>query len=182
MSKARWFFWGLFFLISFSISLPARAEEKPLKVGFVDLQKALNESEAGKQAKTELEAMVKERQAIISEKAKARDKLKDELSKQSSALSEKAKRAKAEELQKLEREVEDLISESNEELQKKQREKENQILSKIEEIISKIGKEEGYAVILPLDVILYAPKDTELTERVIKIYNESLSEKEGEKK
>jgi len=37
-------------------------------------------------------------------------------------------------------------------------------------------------VILPSDVILYAPKDMELTERVIKLYNESISQKEGEKK
>src|SRR3990172_9406474 len=94
---------------------PAFSEEAKAgapKVGFIDLQRALNESEEGKKAKTELETVIKEKQTSISEKVKARDKLREDLSKQAAALSEKARKAKAEELDKLEKTVDRLISDS----------------------------------------------------------------------
>lgn len=174
----------MLFLAVLILALTSTAMAEQGKIGFVDLQKALNESLAGKKAKAELEAMVKERQATISEKVKERDKLREELTKQSAALSEKARKAKADELDKLEKAVERLIADSNEELQKKQREKESQIIAELEKIITKMGKDEGYSVILPADVILYAPDEVELTNKVIKLFDESYSaaeKKEGEK-
>jgi len=40
-----------------------------VKIGYVDLRVALNESEAGKKAKIELESLIKTKQSSIEEKA-----------------------------------------------------------------------------------------------------------------
>ena len=45
-----------------------------LKIGFVDLVKALNESESGKKAKADLEFLIKSKQVAIDEKGKGNRK------------------------------------------------------------------------------------------------------------
>ena len=47
------------------------AEVITVKIGYVDLVKSLNESEAGKKAKTDLEFLIKTKQTTIDEKGKA---------------------------------------------------------------------------------------------------------------
>jgi len=50
-----------------------------VKIGYVDLRVALNESEAGKKAKIELESLIKTKQSSIEEKGKSIEKLKGDL-------------------------------------------------------------------------------------------------------
>lgn len=165
------------FIIFFILLLSTHAfSEEPLKaektkIGIVDLQRALNDSEAGKKAKTELEALIKEKQNLINEKRQAFEKAKDELDKKSLVLSKEAKKHKTEELAVMERNLEKLIGESNEEIQKKQRDREVGILKELEGIIEKLAVEEKFTVILPEDVILYADEHLNLTDRVIEMYN-----------
>lgn len=143
-----------------------------VKIGFIDMQKALNESEAGKVAKKELEKMVKERQVKIDEKIALRDKLVAEIEKQSVVLSEEARRQKQDELEKIAREIERMVADSNAELQKQQRELEIEIVKDLDAIITGIGKEGNYTIILPADIILYSAEGTDITDLVIKKHNE----------
>src|SRR5512135_1736470 len=71
-----------------------------IKVGMVDLMKALNESDTGKKAKGELETMIKAKQSVLDQKGKEIEKLKAEIEKQSSILSAEAKKAKEDDLEK----------------------------------------------------------------------------------
>jgi outer membrane protein len=156
-----------------------------VKIGYVDMQQALNESAAGKEAKTDLEKMVNERQAKIDEKIAMRDKLVAEIEKQSVVLSDDAKRQKQDELEKLGREVERLVSDSNAELQKQQREMELEIVKDLDTILNDIGKGEGYTLILPAEVILYSVEGIDITDEVIKKLNDihkSKSKKSSDKK
>ena len=68
-----------------------------IKIGSVDLIKALNESDAGKKAKTDLEFMIKSKQSSLDEKGKNIEKVKNEIDKQSSVLSADARKSKEEE-------------------------------------------------------------------------------------
>jgi outer membrane protein len=120
-----------------------------VKIGFIDMQQSLNESMAGKDAKVALETMVKDRQVKIDEKIALRDKLVAEIEKQSVVLSDDAKRQKEDELDKLSRELERLVSDSNTELQKQQRELELEIIKDLDGILKEIGEEGKYTVILP---------------------------------
>mgnify|MGYP000412788501 CR=1 FL=1 len=154
-----------------SVLLCSWAQAQEVKIGFIDLQKALNESQAGKEAKAELESLMQELQRQIDQKVAERDKLRAELQKQALVLSPEARRAKADELQQLDKEVERLISDANEQMQKAQRDKELAILKEIKAVVDELGQKEGFTVILPAEVILYSAKGVDLTDRVIKLYD-----------
>jgi outer membrane protein len=155
-----------------------------VKIGYIDMQKALNESDAGKKAKAELEQMIKERQVKIDEKVALRDKLLAELEKQSVVLSEEAMRQKQDELDLLSREIERMASDARMELEKSQRELELDIVKDLDGIITKIGKESGYMLILPSDVILFSVEGIDMTDLVVQKLNERFKSKskEGSKK
>ena len=138
-----------------------------VKIGYVDLQKALNESSAGKAAKVELQGIMKKMQKAIDTKVARTEQLKSELEKQAMVLSPAAKKAKEDELAKLTKETRDLITSSNAEMQKKRQEKEVAILNRIKTVIDDIGAKEHYLVILPADVILYSKSGVEITDEVI---------------
>ncbi len=142
-----------------------------VKIGFIDMQQALNESEAGKVAKKELEDMVRERQVKIDEKIALRDKLVAEIEKQSVVLSDEARRQKQDELEKLSREIERMVTDSNTELQKQQRELELEIVRDLDSIITEIGKEGKYTIIVPADIILYSAEGIDITDLVIEKHN-----------
>jgi outer membrane protein len=146
-----------------------------LKIGFVDLVKALNESESGKKAKADLEFLIKSKQVAIDEKGKAIEKGKNDLEKQGSVLSQEARKSKEEELERLIREYQRLVSDSQSEVKKKEGELTGDILKEIRTIIQKIGQDEAYTLILENaeGQILYSIKESDLTDVVIKKHNES---------
>jgi len=141
------------------------------KVGFINLQEALNESAFGRETKGQLEEIIKQKQAAISSKIDTKEMLEQELDKQSPMLSEEAVRQRSDEIDKLERDIERLISDSNTEIQKMQREKEVAILKELDDIIQALGRERGYTVILPADVVIYAGEGLDITQEVIKRYD-----------
>jgi outer membrane protein len=146
-----------------------------VKIGVVDLMKALNESDAGKKAKSELEDMIKTKQAVIDEKGKAIEKMKGELEKQSSVLSADAKKAKEDQLEKMVREYQRVVSDSQTEVKKRESDLTGGILKEIKAIVDQMGKEGGYTMIIENaeGVVLYSKKDLDLTDAVIEKFNAS---------
>jgi outer membrane protein len=171
---------GIVMLLLFSTG--ALAAEQEMKIGYVNLQQALNESVHGKKAKTEIEDVIRNKQSNIRSRVEKHEKTKKELEIQSATLSEEAFRQRMSELEKEEREIERLIGDSNTELQKVQREKEFEILTELDGIIDGIGEEGSFTLILPSEVVLYAAEGLDLTEQVIKRYDEMKSSAPAEKK
>ncbi len=145
-----------------------------VKIGYVDLRVALNESDAGKKAKTELESLIKTKQSVIDEKGKNIDKMKGELEKQASALSAEAKKAKEDEIERFVRDYQRLVQDSQNDVKKKENEITGSILKEIRDIVEKVGQADGFSIILENaeGIILYSKKDLDITDRVIKNYNE----------
>ena len=162
----------LFFVLILLASRQAYAED--IKVGSVDLVKALNESDAGKKAKTDLEFMIKTKQSALDEKGKNIEKTKGEIDKQSSVLSADARKSKEEELERMIRDYQRLVTDSQNDVKKKEGEITGNILKELREIIVKMGDEEGYTIILEGSEgqILYTKKEIDLTQAVIKKHNE----------
>lgn len=162
----------LFVVLILLAGRPAYAEN--IKIGSVDLIKALNESDAGKKAKTDLEFLIKTKQSSLDEKGKAIEKKKTDIDKQASVLSAEARKSKEEDLEKEIRDYQRLVSDSQNEVKKKEGDLTNDIIKELREIIEKLGSEEGYTIILEGSEgqILYAKKEISLTEAVIKKHNE----------
>jgi len=145
-----------------------------VKIGVVDLMKSLNESDSGKRAKTELEALIKTKQGMLDTKGKDIEKLKGDVEKQSSVLSAEARKSKEEELERLLRDYQRLVSDSQAEVKKKESEVTGEIIREIRSIVEKIAEEGGYTMVIENaeGLILYSKKDLDLTASVIKRYNE----------
>jgi outer membrane protein len=162
----------LFILLCMPVSLLA---VDTLKIGCIDFQKVLNESDAGKKAKADLELLVKSKQSTIDEKGKTIEKMKGDLEKQTSVLSADAKKSKEEELEKMLREYQRLVQDSQTEVKKKELELTDAIIKDMRQIVEKIGEEQGYTLIIERagGMVLYSKKDIDLTDAVIKKYNQS---------
>lgn len=160
-------------ILSATVAEVNAAGTEILKIGYCDLRVSLNESEAGKKAKVELESLIKTRQSGIDEKGKALDKLKGDLEKQGSVLSAEARKAKEEEIERLLRDYQRLVQDSQNEVKKKEGELTGAILKELRDVIEKIGKEEGFSLILENveGIILYSKKDLDITDKVIKAYD-----------
>ncbi|MCK7513048.1 MAG: hypothetical protein MZV70_59495 [Desulfobacterales bacterium] len=78
--------------IAFAGPLAMQVSAQTPKIAIVDLLKALNESETGKEAKTKLESLIKSKQVVIEEKGKNIEKIKSDAEKQASILSADARK------------------------------------------------------------------------------------------
>ncbi|HMK56186.1 MAG TPA: OmpH family outer membrane protein [Dissulfurispiraceae bacterium] len=156
------------FLILFAVS-PVLAADAALKIGLVDLYKAVNESEQGKKAKSELEAMIKSKQGSLEDKGKAIEKLKGELEKKGGVLSADAKKSKEDEFERLTREYQRTVADSQNEVRKKEGELTGRIVKDIRDIITAIAQEEQYTLILEKaeGLVLFSDKGLDITDKVI---------------
>ena len=128
-------------LLSFLLIITTSVKAE-VKIGYVDMQRALNESEAGKRARNSLEKIIKNKQKLLDKKGKEIEKLKKEIQSQSSLLSEEALKQKQDELDRKMRDYKRAFQDAQEEVKKKEITLTNEILKEIRKIINQIGKEE----------------------------------------
>ncbi|MEW6067852.1 MAG: OmpH family outer membrane protein [Nitrospirota bacterium] len=164
---------AMLLFIIFLLPVSLLADDTIMKIGVVDIQKALNESEAGKKAKSDLEALIKSKQSVIDEKKKALEKLKGEIEKQTSILSAEAKKNKEADLERLLREYQRTVQDSQDEVKKKEAELTNSIIKEVREIVEKFSSKEKYAIIVEKGIVIYSNEGIDITDTVIKKYNES---------
>jgi outer membrane protein len=143
-----------------------------IKIGYVDIQKLIDQSDEAKKARTTLETLKASKEKDLEKMVTTAKKMEEELKKQQNILSDDAKKAKIDELEKMDRDIRRFVSDSEAELSKKQREMDNSLLTELVGIIQKLGQEGEYSLILPATVILYSSKGTDITDMVLKRYNE----------
>ncbi len=164
----------------FASGIPTKASAADtVKIGIIDLLRALNESEAGKKAKADLEALIKSKQTSIDERGKKIETLKSDLEKQAALISAEAKKAKEEELERLIRDYQRIVADSQAEVQKREGELTGEILKDLRNVINTVAQEEGYSLILEKaeGLVLYASKNFDITDKITKKYDESKATK-----
>ena len=144
-----------------------------LKVAYVDIQRAVNESNAGKEAKKAITKDVEKIQHIVVDKQKELQTLKESLDKQALMLTPDARANKEKEYQNKLREFQRWGEDTQNEINQKRMEIERNISAALIKVIQKIGADEGYTVILEKNesIVLYAAKSIDITDRVIKAYD-----------
>jgi outer membrane protein len=146
-----------------------------IKIGYVDMQKLIDKSDETKKVRSTLESLKASKEKELEKMVTTAKKLEEDLKKQINILSDDAKKTKVDELEKMDRDIRRFVSDSEAELTKKQREMENSILTELVDIIKKLGQEGDYTLILPATVILYSNKGIDITDNVMKKYNETKS-------
>jgi len=144
-----------------------------LKVAYVDIQKAVNESNAGKDAKKVITKEVEKFQRQIADKQKELQTLKDSLEKQAPMLTPDARATREKEYQNKLREFQRWGEDTQNEINQKRVEMERNISIALFKVIQKVGADEGYTLILEKNenIVLFVSKTIDITDRVIKAYD-----------
>jgi Skp family chaperone for outer membrane proteins len=143
---------------------------EPPKIGVVDVIKVVNGSIEGKKANAEVDNLVKARQDALKKKATAVEKLKKSLGSESS-------KAKSGEFNKAAVEYQKLVAAANDEVKNKAAALRKVVFEHIRKAIETVGKEEKFLVILTTENVGYFQKSIDITDKVIKKYNELQSGK-----
>lgn len=144
-----------------------------VKVGVVDLQRALNESEAGKKAKADFKVRVDKLEGQLKGQKDELDRLKEELERKAVVMREDERRKLTTDFEKKRLDLKSKFEESQAELQKKDQELTSQIIDGLQQAIKQIAESESYTLVLELSSsgVLYHANAIDLTEQVLAAYN-----------
>lgn len=144
-----------------------------VKIGVVDLGRALNEVNEGKKAKANLEREFKSKKNSLESMKNEIQTMRDELEKKSHLLSQDALKEKRDNFQRKFMEYQQKAKEFTEELARKEGEMTSKIIGKLRTVVTDIARKEGYTFVLEKSQggVVYGPNNADITDEVIKQYN-----------
>ena len=143
-----------------------------LKIGSVDLQLVLNSVDEGKKAKQLLESEYEKKKIAIQDKEQELKLLQDMVYKSDGILSESARQEKEKEFKEKFVAYQKLAQEYHQDMQQKEVSYTNTILNEIRKFVSDFGVKNNYTYILEKSAVIYAIPAMDVTNEIIKIYNQ----------
>ena len=144
-----------------------------IKVGVVDIQRCLVESEEGKRIVADLKKKKDEMQKKLDERQNKLVDLKNELDKQSLMLSMDAKEDKAKEFERERREFKYFYDDLVGQMRKAEGEARSRMIREVDKVVKEIGQKENFTIILERRTsgVMYNQNSVDITDKVIKNYN-----------
>jgi outer membrane protein len=152
----------------------AAVAQAQLRVAVVDMQRALNECDAGKKAKDSVKGKFEKAQLDLKKEREDLDKARDEFEKKALLLKEDERRNRERELENraldFKRKYEDL----QRDLKRTDAELTSGIVEQLYGIVNDYGRQQGYTLVLEANSgLLYADKALDITDAIVKIHNTS---------
>ena len=155
------------------LSVTVAVSAAGVKIGVVDINTILTQSEAGKRANAELATLVAERQAAVQQQQQQAEALRKELEKLAGATPEQKKEKQAQ-LDKATAEYQSQVAAANAEIQKRAEEARTRLLQEIGAVMAKLTQEGDYSVILEARTVYFYAPVVDLTWEVIRRYNDAV--------
>jgi outer membrane protein len=161
------------FAVAFSLVFAPLAHAE-LKLGYVDLQRALTEVEEGRAAKARLQGLIEAKEKEISKEQEGLRKEKEVLDKQASAMSEEARMQKNNELQRKVMELAQKWEKARQDMSAKERTELQAIFAKMDPIIAAIAQREGMTMVFEKNDagLVFAPPHLDMTNELVRRYND----------
>lgn len=155
-----------------AVALVGAKAHADVKIGYVDMQKAIQSTKAGQKAKKDLEAEFEKRKKTLQSKESALKKMGEELEKKAMVLSEDVRAKKQKEFQTSMMEFQQTVQKNQKEIQEQERKLTEPILKKLQSVIEDMAKKDTYTVILEKreNGVLWAQKELDITEKVVKAF------------
>jgi outer membrane protein len=144
-----------------------------VKIGYVDVEKAVQETSAGKKAKKELEKELAGKKAEFQKREADLKKMFEDLEKKKVALSDDVRAKKQAELNQEAAKFQREVVEFNNGMTKKQSEFLQPIAEKLESTIDKVAKAGGYTVLLDKRALVWGDKQIDITMDVVKEFEKN---------
>ena len=149
---------------------PVRAQQ--MRIAVVDLQRALNECDAGKRAKESVRGKFEKAQNELKKEREDLDRAREEFEKRAVLLKEDERRSRERELENrtldFKRKYEDL----QRDLKRTDAELTSGIVENLYGIVNDYGRQQGYTLVLESSSgLLYFDKALDITDAIVKIHN-----------
>lgn len=143
----------------------------PTKVGVVNQDKVLNDSEEGKRLKSELEKLRNAKATAIEAKEKEIKALQDQLLSAQLSLSDDRREEISRQLKRKRVEYERLNDDATAEFQEAANRAQARLLVLFRDLINKYGPEKGFTVILEKNTLYYASGAVDVTDDMLARFN-----------
>ena len=166
-------FLGVSFVVGGVVQANAANTTTAIKVGYVDLQRSLNETGQGKKAKAKLEADKKKKQTELDKKQKELQTFAAELEKQRVVLKPDVLRQREKELQEKYVALQERYFQLQQELAKAEALLVREIFGKAQPVIQEIAKRDNYTMIIEKNegAVLWGAPALDITAEVNKKLN-----------
>ena len=162
-------YWLVVILLAFSASMGAAQER--IRIGFVDIQRVIAESQAGKRAKDRFQAQIKKAEADVIKERQDLERIRADLDKKGPLLKDEERRNLEADFQKRTVNLQRTMGDYQQDLRQKENEMMSDILKELEGVVSDLGKAEKFTMIIERSQILYSDHGTDITNKVIEAYN-----------
>lgn len=149
------------------------------RIGFVDVQRVLARSSAGVSAREQLEKDKATMQKDVDNRRVELEKLREELEKKGPLMTADARRDKQDGFERKRRDAARAADDFQKELERKEQALLQRVLQDLSGVIEKVGKQRGYYMVVEKRgaVVLYAAAEADLTDEIIRAYDQELASK-----
>ncbi|MBL0714474.1 MAG: OmpH family outer membrane protein [Desulfosarcina sp.] len=148
-----------------------------LKIGVVDFQTVVNQSDPGKKFEADLKQEGQRMETEIEESKEELKTLKEKLEREAMVMSEKAKEEKQIEFNVKLSVLQKKQAQYRKDFLTKQRQGVKEFEREVLEIAHEIGKKEKYTMIISKTALLYMDGAVDITDKVIKVMNQRAKQK-----
>jgi len=166
--------WFVSALVGAFVVAATAVSAQEIRIGTINLQKALNESTAGAEAKKRFKVQLDRLQKDLEKQKSEVDSLKDQLAKKGLVMKDEERRNLEREYQRKQRAFERAYEDSQGELQAKDAELTRDLMKDLQVIIQDYGRRGGYTVILEQagGALLYGAAQIDVTDAIIAEFNQ----------
>src|SRR6266446_3694081 len=161
----------------------AAAAAAELHIAVVDMQRALNECDAGKKAKEQVKAKFEKSQEALKRQRDDLDRLKADYDRKAMVLKDEERRNLEKDLESRGLEFKRKYEDFQRDLKETDAELTKSIVQELYELVRDYGEKHGYTLVLEASsgALLYNDKTVDVTDEIVKLHNAS-PHKEGSKR
>jgi outer membrane protein len=141
------------------------------KIGVIDLQRILETSKAGKSIQAELKKQKQNMESDLKQKGAEIEKISKRIEREAMVMSKEMREEKEREQRIKINDFKSLQKKYRSDLQNLEVQLMNQMQKDIKELVDKIGKKEGYLLIINKFSVIYSPGSIDITDDLIKKLN-----------
>lgn len=143
------------------------------KIGIIDFQRVLTESEAGQAVQAEIQKKGREMETSLIELGKEIEDLSEQMSREAMVMSKEKREEKQRELEIKKYDFQSMQKKFQMEFRELEATEVEKLKNEIFELAEKIGKKEGYLLILEKSAAIYYPTTIDITDLLIEKYNDT---------
>lgn len=153
--------------------LSTAVADDDVKIGYVDLHRALEESDEGQKIKGELEQEFNQRQQQLDQKQQEVMQKREEMQQQAMMLSEERRQQMAMELQQEMQQLQETYLTLQNELAQQEAKATQELFERMRTVIEEIGEEKGFTMVIERTEtsVLYAVDGLDLTDELIERFD-----------